>query len=398
MFNHRKFGRATFAELMNTKQKKLQSILEQKGISKEVASDVLASGYFAWNMLKSFSGETEPCVYDGLYGNKSPSSLIPIETFCDYLMGKSLGYRAPATPTKVIRSLKDAQAILLEPQHARNRDRICFRGQSREYELARKIPNPFAANDLGNERLIIPSIYRDSFKPGADPNMRPYNVGSSLLRTAYDLIYDGIDWRTLADRNFKKYGYHDISGSASFPDGENQEYYRRRTTHEEVTALDHILLEQHYGLDTHGLDVTFDLATALFFATHDFCSNLDGTFTFSPRDSVKGAVVYCIVYESPSVRESSALIKETKIFSHIPPLRPIRQRCALPMFLADKVNETARDLDLIMTLDDPFDFSNLPKREWLFPSPSEDPFYKGLLKEKEKRSEDFGKIIEYRWT
>lgn len=230
---------------------------------------------------------------------------------------------------------------------------------------------------------------------------RPARTPTSIFTTIFadNLIYRGIpDWENLADRNYARYGPHTMSDLEEFPDADSQEYARRYYRHKIDGPSDpeFPLLEQHYGMDTHGLDVTFDLATALFFATHKFTTHGDGTATYEPvpRGNHKG-VVYSLVFEDPPLRRAEWMVREIDSFSHIPPKRPIMQQCALPYFDTYSINEAPRDTHATLELDADFDTAGLPTFDSLFPSPEKDPFYDALLEMKSK-SDSFNKVVEYR--
>ncbi|MCX6876625.1 MAG: hypothetical protein NTW21_22880 [Verrucomicrobia bacterium] len=154
-----------------------------------------------------------------------------------------------------------------------------------------------------------------------------------------------------------------------------------------VAAYDHFdpsfevpLVQQHYGIASSGLDVTFDLGTALFFATHSLGWTADGKGqdTAIPGDEISG-VVYCLKFTDPPLRSTSAMVTELGIFDKYPPLRPLRQSCALPDFDSLAINEAMADTDAILVLEKHFDSSGIPTVTDLFPSPEDDPFYKVLL-------------------
>src|SRR5262245_21858328 len=112
------------------------------------------------------------------------------------------------------------------------------------------------------------------------------------------------------------------------------------------------LLEQHYGIPTIGLDITFDPAVAAFFASHNFVRGANGRASFRAiRDGDHQGIVYCFVFESPSVTETGYLVRDVPLFRNIPPLRPIRQRCGLPAFHVNEIAAAVRDLHAVFYLD-----------------------------------------------
>ncbi len=197
--------------------------------------------------------------------------------------------------------------------------------------------------------------------------------------------------------NFEKYGIHTNSDLEDFNDEESNEYYKRWKDiivspyyKQTLTAL-----EQHYGLQTLGLDVTFDLGVAFFFATNQFVKKSNGKATFVPKDDFKESVVYCFRFSSPAVYKTNWLIDKIDIFSHIPPIRPLRQTCALPFFHFTEINAAAANISIKIALDKNFDMTGIPEARNLFPDSDEDLFYKELLRMKKKSPEFFADIVEY---
>lgn len=156
------------------------------------------------------------------------------------------------------------------------------------------------------------------------------------------------------------------------------------------------MLEQHYGMATAGLDVTFDLKTALFFASHRFVRQADGRCRYErvPAGQHRG-LVYCLVFIDPALTRSSDAVEAIPIFEHLDPRRVYRQQCALPIFDADAVNEAICHARLILELTHDFDITGLPRSQYLFPPSSEDTFYGALLNAKREHPEFFGDVVEY---
>lgn len=139
------------------------------------------------------------------------------------------------------------------------------------------------------------------------------------------------------------------------------------------------VIEQHYGIETPYLDVTFDLRIALFFATHRYnVENGKAYYSEIPKGEHQG-VVYSFVFHNPSVTYSKDLVKDISCFDHIPPTRPLRQNCALRFFDRYAINEAVTDIDTIFYLSPDFDTTGIATFEELFPSAEEDKFYKALI-------------------
>jgi hypothetical protein len=94
--------------------------------------------------------------------------------------------------------------------------------------------------------------------------------------------------------------------------------------------------------------------------------------------------------------ETSDCIRKLNVFDHIPPIRPLRQRCALPFFHADSINAAVADLDAIVYISDGFEYAGLPDAEELFPGVDEDPFYRAILEVRNSYQEGpFKDFVEY---
>ncbi|MCH8814010.1 MAG: FRG domain-containing protein [Chloroflexi bacterium] len=343
-----------------------------------------------------------PSVADTFYLPKGPSGVIPIDHFAAFLKGEQDQPKLHDIPDYGIHSLDEAKAILERQRHIRYRDRMCFRGQTKEYRTVRKLPNLVRADSAGRERLIIPAFWRQFQDDWLDRFTA--DVPRSIFTTfeAEELIYWGIpNVDTLAQRNFDRHGVHTMSDLEDFPDSESQEYGRRWRQHkvDGPSNSELPLIEQHYGMKTMGLDVTFDLATALFFASQEFKRREDETATFVPvPDGAHEGVVYAMVFRDPPLRRTDAIVTEIGVFEHLPPERPIRQQCALPGFDAFGINAAVTDLDAVFYLAPDFNPAGLPLKEHLFPGERDDQFYEAVLAVKRgPRGAWLSDIVEYRF-
>ncbi|MNC33519.1 hypothetical protein D3C75_819140 [compost metagenome] len=250
------------------------------------------------------------------------------------------------------------------------------------------------------ERLILPGQWRPYFYEGVNPNSRPMDTGISPLSPQHfladELYYYGIDVADLKRKNIERYGFNHGPGDVEdFPDPESQEYAKRyHLKHKYEGEVP--LIEQHYGYPTVGLDVTFDIKTAIFFATHKFTLNKETLkATYRPIEGKSEGVLYLFRFSNPNLKKSDHLINTVHAFPHLPAIRPIKQSCALPFFLSTYVNEAAANIIGIFKIQDNFDFADSLKPDELFPDPEEDPFYKALLELKRKHPEQFEDIAEY---
>lgn len=390
-----------YSDLVKVGQRTLKKELRHRGVDQSTIKYIISSGYSYTDAAQIGETKSSQYVSDGFYGSKYGFGLMPMAGFVSHeIRGiEPNSLTLSAVPTHRVRSIDEALQII-ETGHAghyfRN-GRMCFRGQTKDYLVRREFPNPFVCDPRGYERLILPSFwraYRDKW------NDRPIHAPQSIFHTpvGQELIYQGIDLKALAVKNLAAYGLHTIADLEGSPDEETQKYLLRRRTHIEMPTLtnEFPMLEQHYGLSTAGLDMTFDLPTAAFFALNRFVSKRSGLYDYDPVDT-KGdsGFVYCFVFCDPPVSETADLVADIGAFRHIPPLRPLRQRCALIPFNCVGINEAVCDLSCILIVDPELERSQLPQKEYLFPNRSEDPFYDALLQLKILYPQQLSEVVEY---
>lgn len=332
-------------------------------------------------------------VWDSYYG---PVWQEPFEAFRRSLNSRNGLKRT--FPVYRVKSLDHAREVLERPElhYREGQDYICFRGQTRQHSVRRPFANPLYSNTAGEETLLLPGYwrqYRDS--SGHVSNERPMAPTANFLDILGDhLFYWGIDVDALEQKIYDRYGWHHMSDLEDFPDPDIQEY-ADRYNQKLRSQPELILLGQHYGIQTPGLDVTFDFKVALFFATHRFAPRENGKSTYVPLTSEHGGAVYLLRFRSPSLRKSSDQISTIDIFQHILPVRPLRQSCALPVFPSYYVNEAAARIVAKLEIDSDFSGVGLPRPEELFPSKEEDPFYRALLDLKSRYPEELESVPDY---
>ncbi|WP_220384641.1 hypothetical protein, partial [Klebsiella pneumoniae] len=80
-------------------------------------------------------------------------------------------------------------------------------------------------------------------------------------------------------------------------------------------ALDIMQVEQHYATQTVGLDISFDIETAIFFATHKFLFNSDGKAYHSKvKKGEHNGVIYGFCFRDPPVKKTEFLIEKFDLF------------------------------------------------------------------------------------
>ena len=144
-------------------------------------------------------------------------------------------------------------------------------------------------------------------------------------------------------------------------------------------------LAQHYGLPSHGLDVTEDLDVATWFATQTYRTGVDGLADYTPlraedwpSNPAEWPVVAMLQPVTWSLSGSLQGCQELDTFGLVT-LRPQRQKARF--FLgghADHQNRLAEALVCVARLA-PGDYGSALSFEHLFPSPDEDSAYRVML-------------------
>ena len=349
---------------MKKRDERLKIKLEEAGIDPDTVSRVLDSGYFIRDWIDPFSRKTWTSVSDLIYGNKVHSSCFETEKFIDYLKGRSAFDPLPAFRRYTVKSVDDIRTILSEPFRARlmNQGKLSFRGQTKEHTFKRQIPNPVTSDKDGFEISIMPGLYRQS--------------GSAYSFSIPFQEQRSFEW--------------------VLPNLEpnNPDVYLA-SNH----AYDIMRVEQHYATHTAGLDLSFDLQTPLFFATHQFERRPNGLAYHRriPKGEHKG-VIYCFCFREPSVKATEYLIKDFDFFKTYRPERVLRQNCGLPLIGSHERNIAVTDLDCIIDLDPDFAEESPLTPEWMFPPISEDPFYKKLIEIRDSNPQLLPNLVEYEWA
>lgn len=368
-------------------------VMKRRGVSEDMALKATESGYVVAPSAPTLT------VMDCHYGYKA-SGLFNIDDFANYLKGVQPIERSSSGVAvyRNVRDLQELQEIASQPRHQRyiSQGMTSFRGQVRDYWMTRPVPNPRTSDDQQRERIVIPSYWRAFLeRPLIERNWGP---ADSIFKTilADPLVYHGIpDWQGLPSRNYERYGIHSVSDLEDFPEHENQEYFRRYMRHKVMPSSEYPLIEQHYGQSTIGLDVTFDLATAAFFASHRWVGRQHGKATYEAIEPGQhGGVIYFFTFRDPLVKKTEYLVRELNVFQHVPPIRPVRQQCGLPAFHANEISAAVRDLDAVLFLAPNFMNSGLPEAPYLFPV-IDDPFYRALIEQKRRLPEVWDWVVEY---
>ena len=351
---------------MPKKTEKLHDALKAADASSCLINEVIESGYYLRDWVDPFSGTTWQTVSDMMYGNKQHSSSFPVEQFIGYIQGTYAFSAAPPLQTYEAACMSDIQNILADTRRAHyiSQGSLTFRGQPREYKFKRKIPSPFRADSDGYEVSLMPGVYRQSHSF--------YTFEKSLSE------HRSLDWLlTKLEPN-------------------NPQVYL-----DSAYSVDIMRTEQHYATQTAGLDLAFELDTALFFATHRFKIDADGRAYYEKisRGEHSG-VIYCFKFCDPPVKQTQYLIKDFELFKTYPPLRIVRQDCGLPLIGPHERNIALTDVDCVIRLTPNFELPDAFRKtpDYMFPPMADDAFYRKLLELKDQHPDLLQEVVEYKWA
>ena len=338
-------------------QEAFKKLLNDRGISDDKIDDVIDSGYFLHNV-----GGVDR-VLDSMYGLKMSSSCLDIDKFCEYVRGESNSFQKYdfSHCSYIAKNIDDIQKILSDDRRMRyiQDGSLSFRGQTQEYTFQRKIPSPVRADLKGQELSIFPGIYRQN------PN-------------------DFYSFKQPLEE------YETLSLFIKQLEPNNPDYMYARHSH------DSMRVEQHYATQTSGLDISFDIETAIFFATYKFhCNENNVAHHLKVQQGQHKGVIYGFKFTAPSVKKSEFYISEFDLFKTYTPERILRQDCGLPLIASYERNIAITDIDFVIYLHEDFDYEGLKTPEYMFPNVEEDKFYRKLIELKKQHPELLSNIVEY---
>lgn len=344
--------------------KEFGKLLHERGVSDAIIDRVRDSGFFLKHWMTMNPAKPNITVSDSMYGNKGLSSSFEIDAFLRYLQGEQSFPRLPPLNRVSVRNRAEILEYLSNHRLRRydTEGSLTIRGQPREHKFKRAIPNPLRGDANGAEVSILPGLYRQS-------------AGDT-----YSFDAPVVESRSLTPLSFRL---------------EPADVERAN----EGLAFDFMRVEQHYARQTPGLDITFDIDSALFFATNRFKFG-DGGLAYHepvPRGEHEG-VIYLFKFVSPSVKRTEYLIRDFDFFRTHQPLRILRQHCGLPLFNRYERNIAVTDVDTVLELDPDYSDISVKTPEYMFPNAGEDTFYHEILKLKDRFPDELRDVVEYRWA
>lgn len=348
-----------------TDRSRLVSLLLRRG-SRRVqdattdSGDLVIDRYYQTALPDSSDRITAP-----VYGKTEPPA--------GSVHSKHLRARDNQIPVMSARNLVDIAHIV---EHLRQKDEIIlYRGQTRHYEIqrpAREHHMLYGAADPGEVSLLT-SASREFF---------PYDE----FHGRFQLYLQGLLYEHVPTSAFVRAVTDETQRlNRPFDDKWIADIYRKWKAWygESIWDLVAMGLAQHYGVPTHGLDLTDELEVALWFAVHQYYEHerrgqkrawyrrLEG---WEKTDS---PVIYAIAVKADLKRHLDSAMRALLIPY---PLRVGRQGAYLHYGgWGLQANACAEDVRLAIFLEPEFEIPELPDARYWFPGPDRDPFYRKIL-------------------
>ncbi len=342
------------------------------------SGDLLIDRYYQTALPDSMDRNSAP-----VYGKTEP----PV----DGSHSKNLRARDNQIPTIAVRNLDDiAHAV---KNLGRDDEIILYRGQNQNYEIQRPAEEQYmlyGATDPGEVSLLT-SASR-TFFPYDEFHGRFQLYLQGLL---YEHVPTSALMRAVSDETRRLNEPFDDKWIASA-------YKKWKPWYgESIWDLVAMGLAQHYGVPTHGLDLTDEPEVALWFAVHQYYEHerrgqkrawyrrLEGW------EKAQSPVIYAVAVKADLKRHLDSAMRE---LSFPYPLRVGRQSAYLHHGgWGLQANACAEDIRLAMILDPEFEIPDMPDPRYWFPGPDRDPFYRKMLYAKalDTGEELFDRIVEY---
>ena len=355
-----------------------RSTYKRIGIPADEADALIRSGFV---ML------TPNVVVDRYYGGALTSSDLRTRIFVDqfadwYLKAKVGECDFPSRAARLTAtSMTELESQIGSLQARRGRP-LVFRGQVRHHKLIREIQNPsLALADLG-EVSLVPSLWRQMLQR----NKLAFHWFSGLgLLEWSKIIYAQFDLEEI-DRRVNAANAHGewIHSAQDMEDSEDsllQSFGRVRL--DLTMGMDRNLADllntllQHYGLLSPYLDLTTDLRTALYFASHRYEPGQPKA-QYQYVGTNKGNSVIYVFRQDPTEMHGYA---SDRVLHDLKPLRPERQSCVICRSSPYALNLAADFLVAAIRIE--FELPEFERNATthLFPGPELDSFLHVLQKE-----------------
>lgn len=257
---------------------------------------------------------------------------------------------------------------------------LLFRGQTKHRALNRKVSNPNWSSDQLGEVSFIPSLWRNLL------NKAPYSYHqfqklslldwSRIIYSQFDIAE--IDRRIAARKESGEYFFtmsdmEDCEDPLISSFGTCRLDLAMQDSHTE-DLLNTLL--QHYGLYSPYLDLTTDLKTALYFATHKYSHNtITGQSEYQFVNTNHGESYLYILLKNKNEMHTYS---HHRVLKDLAPLRPLRQSCVVCRSDTFSLNLGALYTVAAFKLNFSVDPKDLPTTNYLMPTRHEDNFLSAL--------------------
>lgn len=276
-------------------------------------------------------------------------------------------------------SLSDLEAQISQLETKLKR-RLLFRGQTMHYQTTRLIKNPAMLIDGLGEASFLPSLWRNLIrrKPNAFHDFHGLSLleWSKIIYSQFDMSEIDLRVKAQLDRGEWMYSAQDMEDSddpllSLF--GRVQLDLSMGMNNNLADILNTLL--QHYGLDSPYLDLSSDLAVALFFSSNKFThGEYSSEYRYVGNNESKS-----ILYVFGENKAEMAEYAHDRVLHELEPLRPKRQSCVICRSGPYALNLAGLYLVAAIHID-----FELPKAERLstqdlFPDSNSDNFLNAIL-------------------
>lgn len=312
----------------------------------------------------------------GIYGSKGKRTCV-LESSSSYNVVSTFRVKRNEVPQIIVDSREELEDIINVVSKQYPDKDVYYRGQAKHHKLERP--------DSINELLYGDSNVNELSLPTAASRS---DFDFDTFNSAFQMHIQGMMYSSVEKEKFDEL-HSEWKTWSHYPPTSNSEI---NEICEKWFSLFHsyewdlmvMALGQHYGVPTHGLDITTDLNVALWFATNKWYSYEHQGNTYAwykelernyKNDINDYPVIYLVVTDKNLKRDLDQVE-----FAGFNALRPKRQSAFLHFGgWGLHSNICAEDVVVAIHLSKNVEISDLPKAEELFPSPEEDDFYRDLL-------------------
>ncbi|RKD86560.1 FRG domain-containing protein [Mangrovibacterium diazotrophicum] len=289
---------------------------------------------------------------------------------------------------------------IIDSVKAENKDlEIYFRGQNKHWDLNRsELTNELLYGQTDIEELSLPtSASRENFDFDGFSAILQFQLQGLIYSKFEKEKFDKLDKIWPLWGNFSPYENIEI-------DKKHEEF--RRLYYSFEWDLMTMGLGQHYGIPTHGLDITSDINVALWFATNQYDKYEERGKEYAwykplKREHKAKLSDYPVIYIIGTKKGLKRDLDQIE-FIDIKAERPKRQKAYLHYGgFGLHSNICAEDVIAAVFLTEDFKFKQCYTTDYLFPNHTDDPFYKALLELRDSAiseglNEGYSKIVEYK--